>query len=370
MSINLLASIPFFADVPPDELGLLASALDVVKLQSGDILFHEGDLGEHMFVVSNGVLEVITGLDTVDELVVILLSEGEYLGEVGLILADSHRTASVRAREDAVLLRLSRHHFVEWFQRNPLLAYTIINSIVKAMFKRDKEKFMAIYRNLLEKDHQLQQAHQRLVTVVEEERRRLRRDLHDGLGPSLASLGLKVAAAKQLLRHDPDSVASLLDQVITQNQQTVSEVRRLVYGLRPPVLDERGLAEAIRAHVLNGQGSGLQIEVGELPNGLPPLPAAVEVAAYRIALEALTNVIRHAQAKHCAIRFTLNQNGSSPILELEILDDGIGLPHNLQAGVGLRSMRERAKELGGSYVIESLTGNGTSVCAKLPLIVG
>jgi len=86
-------------------------------------------------------------------------------------------------------------------------------------------------------------------------------------------------------------------------------------------------------------------------------------------LEALTNVIRHAQAKHCVIRFKLNQNGSGPILELEIVDDGIGLPHDLQAGVGLRSMRERAEELGGSYVIESLKGNGTRACVKLPLIV-
>ena len=366
MSISLLASIPFFAEVPPDELDRLASAIKVVNLKSGDILFREGDLGEHLFVVSSGALEVITGLDTVDELVVRLLSEGEYIGEVGLILSKGRRTASVRACEDAVLLNLSRNHFIEWFQHNPLLVFTIINAIGQ----REIEKNIGVYRNLLEKDRQLQQAHQRLVTAVEEERRRLRRDLHDGLGPALASLGLKVAAAKQLLRRDPDSVESLLDQVIQQNQETVSEVRRLVYGLRPPVLDERGLAEAIRSHVLNGQSSGLQIEVGELPNGLPPLPAAVEVAAYRIALEALTNVIRHAQAKRCVIRFTLNQNGSNPILELEILDDGIGLPHHLQAGVGLRSMRERAEELGGSYVIESLTGKGTSVCVKLPLIVG
>jgi len=365
MSVNLLARIPFFADVPPDELGLLASVLDVVNLKSGEILFREGDAGDHLFVVSSGIIEVITGLNTVDELVVSLLSEGEYLGEVGLILSDSRRTASVRAREDTVLLSLSRNHFTEWLQRHPLLAYTMI----KAIWKAEIDKNFAVHRNLIEKDKQLQEAHQRLVAAVEEERRRLRRDLHDGLGPALASLGLKLAAAKQLLRRDPDSVESLLDQVMAQNRETVNEVRRLVYGLRPPVLDERGLAEAIRAHVLNGQSSGLQIEVGEMPIGLPPLPAAVEVAAYRIVLEALTNVIRHAQAKHCVIRFKLNQNGSGPILELEIVDDGIGLPHDLQAGVGLRSMRERAEELGGSYVIESLTANGTSVCVKLPLIL-
>jgi signal transduction histidine kinase len=364
MSVNLLARMPFFVDVPPDELDLLASASEVVNLKSGDILFREGDLGNHLFVVSSGVLEVLTGLNTVDELLVSLLGEGEYLGEVSLILSDSRRTASVRAREDVVLLSLSRSNFVEWFQRNPLLAFPIIQTICK----RDVEKRMSLYRNLLEKDQLLQQAHQRLVTVVEEERRRLRRDLHDGLGPALASLGLKLAAAKQLLRRDSDSVESLLDQVMAQNLDMVSEVRRLVYGLRPPVLDERGLAEAIRAHVLNSQSDGLQIEVGELPNRLPHLPAAVEVAAYRIALEALTNVFRHAQARRCTIQFAEIGTGRATALQIEIVDDGIGLPRELRAGVGLRSMRERAEELGGTCVIESEEGNGTRVCVKLPLI--
>lgn len=362
MSINLLARIPFFADIPPHELELLASALNAVNLKSGDIMFREGDLGEHLFVVSSGILEVLTGLDTVDELVVNLLGEGDYLGEVSLILSDSRRTASLRAREDAVLLSLSRNHFIEWFQHNPLLAYTIL----RAICRREIEKNRAVHRNLLEKDHQLQQAHQRLVTAVEEERRRLRRDLHDGLGPALASLGLKLAAAKQLLRRDPDSVESLLSQMIAQNQEMVSDVRRLVYGLRPPVLDERGLAEAIRAHVLHGQSGGLQIEVGELPDGLPPLPAAVEVAAYRIALEALTNVIRHAQAGHCVVRFAQIGNGHASALQIEIIDDGIGLPRELRAGVGLRSMRERAEELGGTLVGKPMP-RGTRILATLPL---
>jgi len=217
--------------------------------------------------------------------------------------------------------------------------------------------------------NELQLARQRLVTAVEEERRRLRRDLHDGLGPALASQGLKLAAAKQLLKRDPDSVESLLDQVLTQNQETVGDVRRLVYGLRPPVLDERGLAEAIRAHVLRGdnESGDLQVEVSELPVDLQSLPAAVEVAAYRIALEALTNIIRHARAKHCTIRFTTTGNGRANILQIEIVDDGIGLPRELRAGVGLRSMRERAEELGGTLTIEPMPRGGTRVTAMLPL---
>jgi signal transduction histidine kinase len=226
---------------------------------------------------------------------------------------------------------------------------------------------MAVHAVSLTAD--LQRSRQRLVTAREEERRRLRRDLHDGLGPNLASQGLKLAAVKQLLENDPASAIPLLEQVMTQNQSTVEEVRRLVYGLRPPALDELGLAAAIRDHVAGTDRNGsLQIEITEPVGGLPPLSAAVEVAAYRIVLEALTNVIRHAQAKHCAIRFSPNQNGSNAILQIEIVDDGIGLPRDLRAGVGLRSMRERAEEVGGILTIEPAINSGTHIRARLPLI--
>ena len=223
---------------------------------------------------------------------------------------------------------------------------------------------MAVHAVSLTAD--LQRSRQRLVTAREEERRRLRRDLHDGLGPNLASQGLKLAAVKQLLEKDPASAIPLLDQVMTQNQSTVEEVRRLVYGLRPPALDELGLVAAIRDYVAGMDGkSTLQIEVIEPPEGLPPLTAAMEVAAYRIVLEALTNVIRHAQAHHCAIRFSPHQNGSNAILQIEIVDDGIGLPRDLRAGVGLRSMRERAEELDGRLTVESQP-RLTRVLAILP----
>ena len=216
----------------------------------------------------------------------------------------------------------------------------------------------------------LQRSRQRLVTAREEERRRLRRDLHDGLGPNLASQGLKLAAVKQLLEKDPTSAMPLLNQVMTQNQSTVEEVRRLVYGLRPPALDELGLVAATRDHVAGMDGkSTLQIEIAEPPEGLPPLSAAVEVAAYRIVLEALTNVICHAQAQHCMIRFSLHQTNANPILLVEIQDDGIGLSSTQRAGVGTRSMRERAEELGGTCVIEPIMSRGTRISVRIPLIV-
>jgi signal transduction histidine kinase len=215
----------------------------------------------------------------------------------------------------------------------------------------------------------LQRSRQHLVTAREEERRRLRRDLHDGLGPNLASQGLKLAAVKQLLENNPAASIPLLDQVMEQNKSTVADVRRLVYGLRPPALDELGLVAAIRDHVAGMDGkSALQIDISEPEEKLPPLSAAVEVAAYRIVLEALTNVIRHAQAKHCAIRFSLSRNGSSATLNFEIQDDGKGMPEVHHAGVGLRSMRERAEEIGGTCVAESNGRQGTCISVKVPLI--
>jgi signal transduction histidine kinase len=227
---------------------------------------------------------------------------------------------------------------------------------------------MAVHAVSLTSD--LQSSRQRLVTAREEERRRLRRDLHDGLGPNLASQGLKLAAVKQLLESDPASAFPLLEQVMTQNKSTLEDVRRLVYGLRPPALDELGLVAAIGDHVAGMDGkSTLQIEITEPSEGLPPLSAAVEVAAYRIVLEALTNVIRHAQAQHCAIRFSVGHNGAGDVLRIEVQDDGKGMPEAHRAGVGLRSMRERAEEIGGTCVVESEARQGTCISVKVPLSV-
>jgi signal transduction histidine kinase len=214
----------------------------------------------------------------------------------------------------------------------------------------------------------LQRSREQLVLTREEERRRLRRDLHDGLGPNLASQGLKLAAVRQLLENNPTAAIPLLDQVMEQNNSTVADVRRLVYGLRPPALDELGLVAAIRDYVAGMDGkSTLQIEIMEPSQGLPPLSAAVEVAAYRIVLEALTNVVRYAQATRCLIHFSVTAQGPSDMLRIEIEDNGCGIPDVYRAGVGLRSMQERAEELNGSCLIERRAEGGTRVLARLPI---
>ena len=193
-------------------------------------------------------------------------------------------------------------------------------------------------------------------------RRRIRRDLHDGLGPTLASQTLKLDSVLDSLAEDDVQAAEQhVKQLKSQTQQMVADIRRLVYELRPPALDELGLLEALRSHVAQ-----LRIAIKAVPDPLPPLPAAIEVAAYRIALEAVTNVIRHAQARDCRIRFVLSEEKQPSSLTLSVTDDGIGLPADLQSGVGLISMRERAEELGGTCDVGSDQRRGTRISAVLP----
>ena len=207
----------------------------------------------------------------------------------------------------------------------------------------------------------LQRSREQLVTAREEERRRLRRDLHDGLGPALASLTFKVDAARDELNYDIEAAATMLHGLKQDIQTAVVDIRRLVYALRPPALDDLGLVAALRMQAGQYRQGSLRITV-DAPDSLPPLPAAVEVAAYRIASEALTNVTRHASAHTCCVRLRLAET-----LELEVLDDGHGLPADHPTGIGLVSMRERAAELGGQCVVERTPGGGTRVWANLPL---
>jgi signal transduction histidine kinase len=213
----------------------------------------------------------------------------------------------------------------------------------------------------------LQVSRERLVAAREEERRRLRRDLHDGLGPQLASLSMKAEAARDLLPLDPSRSEALLEDITARTQEAVTDVRRLVYGLRPPALDDLGLLGALRTQAAHGDHNGLSVTI-EAPGELPPLPAAVEVAAYRICQEALTNVARHAGASNCLVRLAPDEEAN--VLRVEVADDGQGIVEDRSAGVGLHSMRERAEELGGSCVVESLPARGTSVRAILPLARG
>jgi two-component system NarL family sensor kinase len=201
-----------------------------------------------------------------------------------------------------------------------------------------------------------------LVTAREEERRRIRRDLHDGLGPTLAGLTLGLDTARSRSAGQPE-LLELLGKLKAETQRAVTDVRRIVYGLRPPALDELGLAGSLREEVgrLRLQAPTLAVTLDAPADGLDKLPAAVEVACFRIVSEALTNVARHSRATRCEVRLSLNGG-----LDVDVHDDGVGLPEGWRAGVGITSMRERVTELGGDLAIEPGLPHGTRITARLP----
>ncbi len=208
----------------------------------------------------------------------------------------------------------------------------------------------------------LQRARQRLITTREEERRRIRRDLHDGLGPQLASQTLTLDAIEKLIERDPENAIRLINGLKAQSQDAIASIRHLIYELRPPALDELGLVEALIEGSENYR-STVKIKI-KPSQALPPLPAAVEVAAYHITQEAIVNAIRHAKASRCDVHLEILDQ----TLHIKIEDDGRGLPEDLQAGIGLQSMRERVSELNGSIEFSSTSGEGTKVRFWLPLI--
>lgn len=202
-----------------------------------------------------------------------------------------------------------------------------------------------------------------LLAAVEEERRRLRRDLHDGLGPSLATLGMGLDAVGLRAAGTPaeDLVVPALARLRDQTDEMLADLRRVVVGLRPPALDQLGLVEAVRLQAAEvAQPGGLMVDV--IADGdLATLPAAVEVAAYRIVVEAVLNVVRHSGAHNCQVALRRDDG-----LRLAVRDDGGGIPARDAAGVGLQSMRERAATVGGWVAVVPVLPRGTEVRAWLP----
>jgi signal transduction histidine kinase len=225
-------------------------------------------------------------------------------------------------------------------------------------------------------NRELQRSRERLVSAREEERRRVRRDLHDGLGPSLATMAMKLEAARDLIAADPEGAEQLVGQLYEQTRSDIVEIRRLVEGLRPPALDQLGLVSALRQRASDHNRTASMV-AGDTPmrwtvqadEDVEPLPAAVEVAAYRIVLESVNNALRHGHASACTV--TLSRRSGA--LEVEVRDDGVGLDGRREVdspsdrGVGLESMQERAEELGGTYMVVSSPRHGTRIIAILPL---
>ncbi|WP_182377027.1 histidine kinase [Nocardioides sp. WS12] len=203
----------------------------------------------------------------------------------------------------------------------------------------------ALNADLLTTRHQL-------VAAREEERRRLRRDLHDGLGPLLTGLGLNLDAARSSIAQDADRAGTYLDRAKDASSQVINDLRGLVYGLRPPALDDLGFIGAVRLHAERiADEGGLALDL-RLPREVV-LPAAVEVAAFRTVVEAVTNVVRHSGASSVTVTVAPSERD----VVVLVTDDGVPAGE-WQPGVGLSGMRERAEELAGTFTAGSSPGGG------------
>jgi signal transduction histidine kinase len=207
---------------------------------------------------------------------------------------------------------------------------------------------------------ELHRSREHIVTSREEERRRLRHDLHDDLGPGLAATALQLDLAAELVPTDPARAALLLESAAGYLRDSVAGVRRIVDDLRPAALDDLGLVSAVGELAERLRSAGVEVTVTE-EAPLRGLSAAAEVAAYRITAEALANVAKHSGARHVDVR--LGQDGGS--ITVRVTDDGVGLPLRASAGVGITSMHQRATELGGTCTVTG-DSRGTTVVATLP----
>lgn len=208
---------------------------------------------------------------------------------------------------------------------------------------------------------ELQLSRERLIESREDDRRRIRRDLHDGLGPVLGGVAMRLDAARNAVDADPERSKALIRQSRAELTEALGDVRRLVHGLRPPALDDLGLLAAIEQQAERARTAPLAVEVRA--DSLKGLSAAAEVATFRIVSEALTNVVRHSAAGSCTV--TLARTPGQ--LTITVTDDGSGIDPDTAAGVGLLSLRERAEELGGRCSVTCPPGGGTQVQVRLPV---
>jgi two-component system NarL family sensor kinase len=225
-----------------------------------------------------------------------------------------------------------------------------------------RQAAVAVHSVLLTRE--ARRTRQLVVAAREEERRRLRWDLHDGIAPSIAALALQAETARDLVGENPAAATQILDRLVPRLNGAVADVRSLVHELRPPTLDELGLAGAVRelAARFAGPGRAVETEVGAVEG----LPAAVDLAAYRIVSEALSNAVRHGGAVNILVRLQRDREW----LRVEVSDDGTGIDPDATPGVGLASMRARAEELGGSFsAAPGAAGAGATITALLPLSV-
>jgi signal transduction histidine kinase len=250
-----------------------------------------------------------------------------------------------------ILVLREKHSGDLYTQEDLELLTTLAHSATLALENaRLHEERMAILRQQLAQ----------VTAAQEEERQRIARELHDGLGPALASLNIRLRTARKLLERDHHPVAEEIEELAEHTQANIQDIRRLIYDLRPTVLDELGLLPALRQYAARYQEEqGLDVLLA-LSEGDERLPAPLETALFRIFQEALNNVAKHAQARRVAVELTRDREG----VTLCVVDDGRGFdPLAPRSGthLGLWSIRERVEQLGGRFEVESALGQGTKL---------
>jgi signal transduction histidine kinase len=216
----------------------------------------------------------------------------------------------------------------------------------------------------------LRQQLAQVTAAQEEERQRIARELHDGVGPALASMNIRLHTARKLMERDRDAAAGEIEELAELAQTNIQDIRRLVYDLRPAILDELGLIPALKEYVARYEKDQKLEVILSMPAGDERLPAPLETALFRIIQEALANAARHAQARR--VELVLSKDNQH--VSVCVTDDGQGfdvavaLEQARHGGhLGLLSMGERVKQLGGQFEIESASGRGTKLTMNIPL---
>jgi signal transduction histidine kinase len=361
VNIEMLRNQPLLEGARLDVLEDLARAAVERRFGPGQIIFEEGSTGRELYLVVEGLVEVVKGHGA-EEMVLARRGPGDFFCEMGLI-ETSPRFATIRALEPTRLLEFSEQELNSVLIQQPLLLY----QVTRVLSARLREADLQMIADLQRKNQELARAYLELQEAQEEERRRIARELHDGVGPALASLNIRLRTARKLLERDQHPAAEEIEVLAELTQASIQDIRRLIHDLRPAALDELGLVPALREYAARYQEEqGLEVALA-LPESDERLPAALETTLFRVVQEALANVARHARARRVEVTMACGQRE----VTLCIADDGRGFdPQATRPGthLGLWSMRERVEQLGGRFEIESAPGAGTTVRAIIPLM--